>query len=316
MMMLRALPLLLAFPLLAGCSDDPEPKPDDPGEPTKPAYEVLETGRALVNPSRIATDGKHLFYGDADPHWAIWSVPINGGQGGKSILLYTSPGPGQMLVIGKELFWIDPNSGPDRDTQILRAPKQGGGPVRPIYKGSERGQPIVDGSGLTTDGRRLYSADMVQGRVHTLRLDGRGLNQLGPKRYQGFFETGHPNTIAQSEGKLFVVSSGRKNVMLPQVAVIPTRGGASFSVLHSGKPFVTPVDVAVGRGVIFVADAGANVVWRLPVDGGTPKPAFTEPKLVGLTSIALIRDTLFVVDAGRTSPKAEPDGKIYRLKVF
>ena len=114
----------------------------------------------------------------------IWAIPITGGAATR---LYSSPWTStggccavSVAVIGNDLFWIDPNSGPITDTQILRAPKSGGGPVTAIYTGAFVGQPIVDGLGLTTDSVELFTADAVQGRVHSLNPDGSDLTFLAP----------------------------------------------------------------------------------------------------------------------------------------
>src|SRR5206468_2269636 len=82
-----------------------------------------------------------------------------------------------LTVVGSNVFWIDPNGDPDA-TAIFRA-STAGGAITKIYSGFASGQPIVDGVGITTDGVRLYTSDDVQGRVHTLNIDGSGITQLG-----------------------------------------------------------------------------------------------------------------------------------------
>lgn len=253
-------------------------------------------------PFRITTDGVNLYFDDQRTSGQfIVSVPI---EGGTATTLYTAFNPHQLALIGSDIFWIDPNSGPVTDTQILRAPKDGSGPVTAIYTGAFVGQPIVDGSGLTTDGAKLYSADEVQGRVHSLNPDGSGLFQLG-SRYGGFFDTEHLNTIFHSEGALFIADFGKAGSFIPKVVSIPAAGG-SFTTHYEGSPFVTPVDIAVGNEAVFVADLSANTIWIMPITGGTPTvPVLGPPtafvsgapfvQIIGLT---FFDNDLYVTDTG------------------
>lgn len=135
---------------------------------------LLSKDPDLKAPLYIATDGVTLFVTgvNSSDTQSIFSLPIGGGKVSR---LYPAFNPNEITIIGSNLFWIDPNSGPITDTQILRAPKSGAGPITAIYTGSLVGQPIVDGVGITTDGVKLYTADEVQGRVHRLSPDGSGL---------------------------------------------------------------------------------------------------------------------------------------------
>jgi len=153
---------------------------------------VLDTSDPnLTTVHAIATDGTSLFVSgsNATNNAAVFSLSRGGGS---VTQLYSHWGSSAccangVTVVGSNVFWIDPNSGPVTDTQIFSAPKAGGGPVTAIYTGSAVGQPIVDGSDITNDGSKLYTADYVQGRVHSLNTDGSGLVQVGPNRYGGFF---------------------------------------------------------------------------------------------------------------------------------
>lgn len=122
----------------------------------------------------IATDGTSVYIQDSS---TVYSLPTTGGS---ASFLYASTYVFGVTVIGADVFWGDAQSGPVTDTQIFKAPKSVGGPVTAIYTGAFSGQPIVDITGLETDGTRLYSADAVQGRVHSLNPDGSGITQDRP----------------------------------------------------------------------------------------------------------------------------------------
>ncbi len=80
---------------------------------------------------------------------------------------------------------------------MCREPTDGLGAklVTAIYTGSDVGQPIVDGSGLVSDGTKLYAADEVDGTVASVNFDGSGLTILG-SRYAGGFSTDAILTLA------------------------------------------------------------------------------------------------------------------------
>jgi len=170
----------------------------------------------------IASDGSTVFVQDSN---TVYSLPASGGT---ATSLYAAPAGSPstnifgVAVIGANVFWGDAQSGPVTDSQIFRAPKTGGGPATAIYTGAFVGEPIVDITGLETDGTKLYSADAVQGRVHSLNPDGSGLTQIGPNRYGGFFAGAHQNSIAVGDGLVFVGESG-----------IPTAAGC-FGVCNPG----------------------------------------------------------------------------------
>jgi len=253
----------------------------------------------------ITTDGVNLYAPDCGSTCRIISIPV---QGGPITTLYTNadvhmPSPLSLAVIGNDLFWIDPNSGPVTDTQIFRAPKAGGGPVTAIYTGVFVGQPIVDGSGLTTDGVKLYTADEVQGRIDSLSIDGSGLVQLA-SRYGGFFNTEHLNTITSSDGILYIADSG--GPFVPQIASMSASGGP-VTTLFAGPPLKQPRAIVVGNGTIFVADAGANTIWKMPITGGQPTALLAGGPFTLLNGLAFFNGTLFIADAG--------GGKIFTLPV-
>ena len=266
----------------------------------------------MNQPFQLAGDGTNLFVSgvnlnpsdpnrNATSHESIFKLPATGT--GTATSIYPAFNPIQVATIGSSVFWIDPNSGPIGDTQILSAPKAGGGSVSAIYTGSSVGQPIVDGSGLTTDGTLLYAADEVNGSVWSLHTDGTALAQIGPNRYSGGFSTERLNTIAYSQGTLYVADSGG-NGGTPAILSIPANGtgSSSFTTVYSGAPLVSPSGIAVGDGMIFVNDPGANnTIWAIPVGGGTPVafiangPGTNVGRLAGLFYSS---GSLYIVDSG------------------
>ncbi len=249
----------------------------------------------MKNPAQIASDGINLYVSGVgtNNNQCIFRVPISGGP---AAIVYNALNPWQVAVIGTNLFWIDPNAGPVGDTEILRGSTTGTAPLAPIYVGEQVGQPIVDGVGLTTDGSELYAADEVDGTVWRLNPDGSGLTQLGPQRYSGYFSTEHVNTIADYQGVLYVADSGKAGVDSPQVLSIATNG-SSFATLASGAPFVSPGSIAVGNGMIYIADEGAtNTIWQMPISGGAPTPLVSGPPFVSIAGLAYVNGTLFVAD--------------------
>jgi hypothetical protein len=224
--------------------------------------------------------------------------------------------PNDITTIGSQLFWIDANSGPITDTQILKAPKSGGGSITAIYTGALVGQPIVDGSGITTDGTRLYTADEVQGRVHRLNPDGSGLTQLGGNRYGGFFDREHFNSIAVNDGIVYIADQGKSGFSdtPPRVQSIPV-GGGSFSTLFTGDSATfSPNGIAVGSDTIFLTNR--NQILEMPLTGGTPTLLVSDPRFsTHLAGLTFFNDALYVadgagaiwkVDLAQTSAVPEP----------
>lgn len=274
-----------------------------------PVVELVSVDPAFTNPFTITTDGTSLFvvnFVSADNN-NIVSLPITGGA---VTTLHTNlRSPLGMAVIGTELFWIDPNSGPITDTQILKSPKIGG-PITPIYTGSLVGQPIVDGSGLTSVGTKLFSVDEVQGRVHSLNADGSGLTLLGV-RFGGFFDTERFQQIDESDGTLYISDVGRAGVAPPGVFSIPQTGGP-FSTLHEGAPFICPTTIAVAGPRIFVADPCANTIWTLPTGGGVPSVYYSGAPFLNVWGLVHHGDALYATDLG-DPPGGEGPGAIYKI---
>ena len=250
----------------------------------------------------IASDGSTIFTQDSS---TVYSLPATGGS---ASFLYAAP-PGSpstfifgVTVIGSNVFWGDAQSGPVTDSQIFRAPKAGGGPVTPIYTGALVGEPIVDITGLETDGSKLYSADAVQGRVHSLNPDGTGLTQIGPNRYGGFFAGAHQNSIAVGEGAVFIGESG-----------VPTAAGCfglshpciykhsasdpscGFVTLIAGVPFVGDGirGIAFGGGTVFATQG--DTIYLIDADGG-PLSILTDTEFHDLRGITFDNGALYVVD--------------------
>jgi len=258
-----------------------------------PVVTSVATDPRLVGAEGITTDGVNLYatlyrsFGDG----GVVSVPLGGGA--VTSLYNNLFSPLGIAAVGQNLYWIDPNSGPGTGTQILTAQITGGGPISAIFTGSA----IADGSGLATNGTRLFAADEVEGRVFRLNLDGSGLTQLGGDRYPGFFGPEHLNTLAVTGGNVYVADSGKSGVISPQVVSIPATGG-SFTTLFSGSPFVSPRGITIGGGTIYVADGGTDSIWSLPITGGTPTLYASDPRFQALNQLTWFDGALYAADSG------------------
>ena len=271
---------------------------------------VLLNDANLTHPAQLATDGTTLYVsgGAADSSQDIFSVPV---AGGAATILHPAFNPQQLALIGNKVDWIDPNSGPVTDTQILSASTTSGGPTNEIYTGSDVGQPIVDGSGLASDGTTLYAADEVDGTVWSLNPDGSNLTELGGARYSGYFSTEHFNSIAVDQGVVYVADSGDASASLaPEVDSIAANGNgsSSFTKIFCGAPLVRPVGIAAGAGYIYVADVGANnTIWQIPESGGTPVALLPGAPFISVSGLAYANGYLYIADSGA--------GVIYKLSL-
>ena len=229
-------------------------------------------------------------------------MPVGGGA---VTTLYSNISPccvNGLTRIGTNLFWIDPNGDTNTATAIFRVPARTGGSAVKIYSGYATGEPIVDGASITTDGVKLYTADEVNGRVHSLNADASSIFQLGPERYSGYFANEHFNSIAVSGGTVYVADSGKAGVDSPQVVTIPAAGGASFTSLFVGAPFVQPSGITVGNGKIYVADPGAeNTIWQMPVTGGTPTALVCGAPFAQISGLVFLNNALYVTDSGASA---------------
>jgi hypothetical protein len=271
----------------------------------------LETDPKLAGVIGLTTDGSRFFVTTNNGGGAVDSFSIGGGP--ITTLYNNLTSPQGIAVIGNNVFWIDPNSGPFTDPQILRAPKDGSGPITPIYTGSQlpSPHPSLDGSGLTTDGTRLYWSDEVGGYVFKINTDGSGVTQIGPQRYTGGFSTEHYNTIAYDNNTLYVADSGKTGVTAPSALSIGT-SGSSFTTLAAGAPFQVPTGIAVGPNSLFVADAQADVIWSLPLTGGTPTVYASDSRFNSLHSLTYLNGDLYAADTGadtvwKISPATVPE---------
>lgn len=282
-----------------------------------PIVTPVVTDTQLLGSFGITTSGTSLFVttgASFTPQGRVYSVPLGGGP---LTLLHAYAGtppqgsgsPLGITALGTNLFWIDPNSGPFTDPQVLRGAAGGGGGVTAIHTGSAAGSPYgsLDGSDITNDGTRLFWADEVGGGIYQINPDGSGLGQLGADRYTSGFANEHLNTIAQSNGVLYVADSGRAGAISPQVVSIPTTGGA-YTTLFAGAPFVKPTGIAVGNNTVYVADGGAGAIWSLPLTGGTPTQLVADPRFQSLGDLTFSNNALYVVDRGTGST-----GTIYRV---
>ena len=240
----------------------------------------------------VTSDGVSLFA--STEGGKIYSMTLGGGS--LSQLYQVGVRAQSITTIGSNLYWADPEAGPFTDTRIFAAPKSGGGPVTIIYTGSAVGEPIVDAFGIATDGASLFTADGVDGQVHRLNANGSGITQLGADRYSGGFANNHLNTIDALGGTVFVADSGKTGVIAPQVISIPGVGG-TFTPLHIGAPFVSPVGIAVGGGSVFVWDPAANSsIWQLPISGGAPTLVVSDARLGTLGGLHYLNNSLYVAD--------------------
>ncbi len=280
---------------------------------------MISADADLVDVFAITTDGTHLYVGGSDSDVTskprIWRIPIGGGAATR---LYTGWGintccAAGLAVVGNDVFWIDPNSGPVTDTEIFRAPKDGSGPISPMYTGVFVGQPIVDGSDITTDGSKLYTADFVQGRVHSLNTDGSGMSQLGPNRYGGFFDREHRNLIAEDEGVLYIGDLGQPwfGDSPPRVQSIPSAGGA-FTTLFLGSTFTSRGwgGIAVGNNTVYLTEG--NQILQMPVTGGTPTLLVSDARFNSLQGITFFNNALYVADNGNLEATNGP-GKVWKV---
>jgi len=269
---------------------------------------VMLNDANLVHPGQLATDGTTLYVsgGAADNSSEIFSVPTTGGA---ATLLHPAFEPQQLAFIGGNVDWIDPNSGPVTDTQILSAATTSGGSVTAIYTGENVGEPIVDGSGLASDGVSLYAADEVDGTVWRLNPDGSSLTELGSPRYSGGFSTEHFNSVAVDQGVVYVADSGDASASIaPEIDSIAANGdgSSSFTKIFCGAPLVRPVSIAAGGGFIYVADADANnTIWQIPESGGTPVALLPGAPFISVTGLAYFNGFLYITDSGA--------GVIYKL---
>ena len=267
--------------------------------PAKPSVtRFLAPYSNVKQATALTTDGTHLYASAVmiDDSQAIIRISVADGTVER---IHSAHNPMGLTVVGDDIMWIDPNSGPQTDTQIWRAPKNGGRAPRAIYTGSEVGQPILDGSGLEHYGDNLYAIDEVGGSVHRLRTDGSDLVSLVASRYPGGFATEQLNLLtADNQGGLLAVNSGHATDVTPALVAIDAQG--LVSTMHEGAPFVNPAGLACGESVVFVADPGANnTIWCVPFGVGPPValdlPADTFSR-VG--SLVYLRGALYVADGG------------------
>jgi YD repeat-containing protein len=262
---------------------------------------VLSGDAILRSPYNLATDGTNLFVtgtnaNASDPNrnpssfQCIFQVPLAGGAA-KS--LYPAFNPQQLAIIGATVFWIDPNSGSVTDTQILSAPKAGGGSVTAIYN-QPGNQVIFDGSGLTTDGTALYASDYSGGGIHKLNTDGSGLLSIVGSR----FSSGEQfNGLACAQTTLYIADSGNNGGTARLQSVSTSGSGLATTV--SGSPFVHPYGIAIGGGMIYVSDPGAgNTIWQIPQSGGAPTALVAGSPFNNLGGLVYFNGALYVADIG------------------
>jgi hypothetical protein len=216
------------------------------------------------------------------------------------------PGPNyvtSVAVIGEHLYWGDGASGPLTDSEIWRAPKNGNGLARLVYRGAVSGQELVDVWSLTSDDTRLYAADAFQGRVLAMDTNGRDVVQIGPMRYGGGFELARENTLAVLGGTLFVAQSAVKTSGLPTDAPMQPRIQC-HPVDEIASPWVDclesvplnatdPIAIAAGDGTVFVGQK--DTIYSIPSSGGAVSQ-FRDPILHKIAGLAYRDQALYVTD--------------------
>jgi len=256
----------------------------------------------------IAIEGDRLYAGAGDGRQAILAaLPLGGGP---PIWISAVPESAEAIaLLGDELFWIDMNSAPNTGTRIYARRKDGRGEPRVVYEGRPGNEPILDGSGLATDGKWLFAVDQVGGRLY--RVDPTSsvapLLLAGP-HYPGGFATSHVNRLAVGGAIIYGVDVGYPGVTPPKVLAIAAVGGPP-QVLWSGPPFVEPKAIAVRDGTVYVGDPGAgNTIFALPATvGGAPTPLAAGPPFSMIAGLAVAGDGLYVTDL--------TDAAVYRIDI-
>ncbi len=261
---------------------------------------VVDDDPVLGTPRSVVTDGVDLYLAgsNATSGTGVFRVPIGGGA---VTQLYSAVSPNGVTLVGSDVFWIDANSGPITDTEVLKAPKSGAGPVTAIYTGSDVGQPIVDGSDITTDGTTLYTVDQFGGQVHSMDTSGGGLTDVSPDRFGGGFSTERNPNIALDGGTLYVGDNGHPSgTGPPGVFSVPATGGSFTTLFSSTYPALSQLaGIAVGNGTIFLTEG--NEILSMPVGGGTPTTFATDPSFGFLRGMTIFGNKLYVVGSTNTA---------------
>ena len=267
-----------------------------------PAVTLIAADARLANSGTMTTDGVQLYVGAGR---SIVSVPITGGG---VTNLYDAASPccvAGLTRLGADLFWVDP-SGVDA-TAVFRAPTFGGA-VETVYPVSGADNPIIDGADITNDGARLYTSDRVQGSIHTMLTDGSSLTGLGTLYGAG---GDHPVTILGSGAHLYIADSGDRSDVAPAALFAMPAVGGPLTTLHSGVPFVRPSDLEAANDAVFVADEGANTIWKVPAAGGLPVALVSGPPFARIRALAFWNNALYVADAAADG--SDRAGAIYRI---
>lgn len=299
---------------------------------------LLSSSADFASFNAITNDGNKLYVSgiSASTHAPrIWSLPLSGGTAAPlyNASQWISSGSlykccaSSLAVLGHNLFWIDPYSGPSGQTQIFEAPTSPANtlksPILTIYTAAPE-EPIVEGTGLTTDGLlKLYAGDAVGGTTWSLNLNGSDLTQLASAVFEGALPTGASFVVAFGQGTIYAAYPGLASSALPpQVLAIPATGG-SIATLASGAPMVCPNGIAVGNGMIFIADPCAGTIWELSEAAAKPSTPFAlfsgaplvQPQAVTFASVpngtGPAVNALFVADNNDGN-----GGNIYRLASF
>jgi sugar lactone lactonase YvrE/peroxiredoxin len=227
----------------------------------------------------------------------------------------------------------------DRLEQVIRyqCGKRSRIPPRAVSLSRARRVPAASGTlsfpgRLVVSGNKLFIADSGHNRILVTSRNGVVLRQYGSAS-EGFLDGNgeaaafnNPQGMVLVDDFLYVADTGNHAVRRIHVRtddVDTIAGNGKVGTTGPGTPAVpvscslnSPLDLAMKDGVLYIAMAGANQIWRLSlvasrievfsgngeaglVDGPPGRAAFAQPS--GLT---ILGQTLFVVDADAGAVRA------------
>jgi len=225
--------------------------------------------------------------------------------------LFAATNPHGIAVGPSHVFWVEPDSGPEQDTQIWHA----------LLDGSREPSPFMTTSALPSvahllkRGGALALRDNKQ-QIALIAQDGGAalaLSLTGGTSYV-LVDAGAPGTdnlsyqraIASDKANGFVYTgSADPESYIPAVMHLP-RSALTATTVWSGAPLIEPFDVTCVGGVLFISDPAAGAIWCCPLEGGPMHrlvlDGITPTRPAGLTSSD---DRLYLADAG--------DGSVYSI---
>ncbi|MCA9122831.1 MAG: VCBS repeat-containing protein [Planctomycetaceae bacterium] len=278
-------------------------------------YPVLAEGDVTVTPFSvdsqlrtvfdIATDGENGFFltgldgiGQGVGSQEIFQIGTNGGAAN---VVSSADRPAQIAAAGGFVYWIDPTA--DQGTTAISRFDIATGEVTRVYRGIAQGQTIASGVGLDTvqSTGELAVLDAVQGRVFTTAASASQPVQVGPARYDGFFDRAHPSFVDEENGVLYIADPG-----LPGFADTPPRiqsiaiAGGEFTELYApvglDADAFSPQGIAVHEGTIYLTNG--SELLQMPITGGVPSRLAADPRWGSLRGLTYLDGALYVVDNG------------------